>query len=130
MPGYPFASVVNYALDHEARPVFLLSSLAVHAKNLAGNAKASLFVFEQEAGADPLASARVNFMGEVRRVPQDEAAAARELYTRRHPSSAGYVEFADFSLYRLAVQDIYYIGGFGEMGWVSPEEYAAAQKDT
>lgn len=130
MPGYPFASIVNYALDHEARPVFLLSSLAVHTKNLAGNAKASLFVFERETEADPFASARMNLMGEVRRVPEHEAATARELYTRRHPGSAQYVEFADFSLYRLTVQDVYYIGGFGEMGWVSPQDYAAAQKAT
>jgi putative heme iron utilization protein len=39
------------------------------------------------------------------------------------------VEFADFSFYCLQPVDIYYVGGFGVMGWVTAEEYSAAEVD-
>ena len=31
-----------------------------------------------------------------------------------------------FGEYRMTVKDVYYIGGFGEMGWVSRNEYSTA----
>src|SRR5207249_2764738 len=43
--GFPFASIVEYVVDDAGQPIFLLSSLAVHTKNLAENPKASLLVF-------------------------------------------------------------------------------------
>jgi hypothetical protein len=39
------------------------------------------------------------------------------------------VDFEDFSFYRMDVLDVYYVGGFGVMGWVSAEEYYRAQPD-
>ena len=37
--------------------------------------------------------------------------------------------FEDFSFYRMDVVDVYYVGGFGVMGWVSASEYDRAQPD-
>jgi putative heme iron utilization protein len=39
------------------------------------------------------------------------------------------VDFEDFSFYHMDVVDVYYVGGFGVMGWVSASEYAQAQSD-
>jgi putative heme iron utilization protein len=39
------------------------------------------------------------------------------------------VDFEDFSFYRMAVVDVYYVGGFGVMGWVSASEYVGSQPD-
>ena len=125
MPGYPFASVTPYACDESGSPLFLMSGLAVHSKNLAENPKASLLVYEPGAESDPLSSARMNLMGEVQPVPEAESAAARTAYLARHPDSEQWIDFGDFALYRLAVDDVYYIGGFGEMGWVSATDYKA-----
>ena len=57
-PGHPFASVMPYALDDRGRPLVLISSMAMHTQNLAGDARASLLVAQPTAG-DPLAAARL-----------------------------------------------------------------------
>ena len=39
------------------------------------------------------------------------------------------MDFEDFSFYRMDVVDLYYVGGFGVMGWVSASEYDRSQPD-
>jgi putative heme iron utilization protein len=125
--GFPFGSVVAYALDAESRPLLLISALAVHHRNLVADARSSLTIFEDEAQGDPLNAARVTVMGEIAPVPEEELAKAREAYLARHPEAQQWVDFGDFSILRMEVKDLYFIGGFGSMGWVLPEDYRAAQ---
>ncbi len=126
MPGYPFASITPFSVDQQGRPLFLMSGLAVHTKNLADTQHASLLVFEPEAEQDPLGSARMNLMGDVQRISEQDQAAMRALYLKDHPESEQWFDFGDFALYRMDVADVYYIGGFGEMGWVSKSDFASA----
>src|SRR5438552_18331170 len=63
-PGHPFASIMPYALDAEGRPLFLISSMAMHTQNLEADWRASLLVTQPgAAAADPLAAGRVALMG-------------------------------------------------------------------
>lgn len=126
LPGYPFASTVNLALDRKGRPLLIISSLAVHTKNLVEDPKASICVFDEEAENDVLAAARMTVIGEVRPVPEDESGAAKAAFFERHPDDEQYMGFVDFSVYRMEPVDIYYVGGFGNMGWVSATDYTAA----
>ena len=121
LAGYPYASLTNYAVDDHGRPLFPFSTLAVHTSNLAQEPKASPLVFEEEALQDPLSAARVNVMGTVRPVNGNEIDAAGAAYLQRHPSSSLYIDFGDFAIYRMAVTEIYFIGDFGEMGWVEAD---------
>jgi putative heme iron utilization protein len=116
---------VTYAADDRGRPVLLLSGVAVHAKNLAADSRASLVVFDEKAEHNPLGSPRLNLLGEVRLISQGEVETARNIYLARHPKSVEYLKFADFSFYRMEIFDIYYIAGFGDMGWASVSEYAS-----
>ena len=52
-----------------------------------------------------------------------------KLYLARYANSKYWVDFEDFSFYRMDVVDIYYVGGFGVMGWVSASEYDRSQPD-
>jgi heme iron utilization protein len=122
-PGCPYGSLTNYAVNSYGRPLFLFSTLAAHTRNLAEESKASLLVFGEEALQDPLAAARVTVLGTIGLAPAPEMESARAAYLRRHPDSAMYIDFGDFAIYRMTIVDIYYIGGFGEMGWVAPAEY-------
>ena len=61
--------------------------------------------------------------------PTPEVAAARELYLARYANSKYWVDFEDFAFYRMEVVDVYYVGGFGVMGWVSAAEYYSAEPD-
>src|ERR1700685_2601932 len=128
-PGFPFGSVMPYGLDEQGRPIFLISTMAMHTQNLKADARASLLVPPDDAGADPLGASRATLLGNVVPVPESEVAAARSLYLGRHANSRYWVDFEDFSFYRMDVVDIYFVGGFGVMGWVSASEYDSSRPD-
>ena len=48
----------------------------------------------------------------------DDRPAARERYLEANPTSAYYIDFGDFTFYRLDVESIRYVGGYGRMSWV------------
>jgi hypothetical protein len=127
-PGYPFGSLMPYAVDAKGCPIFLISGMAMHTQNLQADPRASLFV-GQTADGDPLGSARATLIGNILRVPEAELPEARKLYLSRYENSRSWVDFEDFGFYRLDLIDIYYVGGFGVMGWVGAEDYGAAQVD-
>ena len=128
-PGFPFGSVMPYGLDQQGRPIFLISSMAMHTQNLHEDSRASLLVTRDDAGGDPLGASRVTLLGNVQLIPQSEVADARTLYLARYANSRHWVDFDDFSFYRMDVVDVYYVGGFGVMGWVSASDYDLSQPD-
>jgi heme oxygenase (biliverdin-IX-beta and delta-forming) len=128
-PGHPFASVMPYALDDAGRPLFLISAMAMHTQNLEADPRASLLVMQPGWDGDPLAAARLTLMGDVRRVPDADTAAARERYLARHERARYWVDFDDFAFWRLAISDLYFVGGFAAMDWVTAADYAAARPD-
>jgi putative heme iron utilization protein len=103
--------------------------MAMHTQNLQADPRASLFVTEPDASGDPLGSSRVTLIGSVIRIPEPELAVARTAYLTGYPDSKYWVDFDDFFFYRMDVLDVYYVGGFGVMGWVAPSEYSQAQPD-
>ena len=130
-PGFPFGSVMPYGPDEQGRPVFLISSMAMHTQNLKADARASLLVMQEsvQSGEDPLGAARITLVGEVLPVPEPETGAARDLYLSRHDNARYWVDFNDFGFYRMQPADVYFIGGFGVMGWVTAEQYARSTPD-
>jgi len=129
LPGYPFGSLMPYALDASGRPIFLISNMAMHTQNLKKDGRASLFFEQAAADGDPLGAARGTVVGDVTAVLGDELAGVREIYLARHENSRYWVDFADFGFFRLEPVDVYYVGGFGVMGWVAAEEYRTAAPD-
>ena len=118
-PGFPFGSVMPYGLDDHGRPIFLISTMAMHTQNLQADSHASLLVTQQDTEGEPLGASRVTLLGNVLPVPKPELIEARKLYLERHANSRYWVDFEDFSFYRMDIVDVYYVGGFGVMGWVS-----------
>ena len=128
-PGHPFGSVMPYALDGEGRPLFLISTMAMHTQNLEADARASLLVTQPDWSGDPLAAGRLTLMGQARRLDAVQAAAAREAYLARHERARYWVDFDDFAFWRLEVLDVYFVGGFAAMDWVTAADYASARPD-
>src|SRR5208337_1793601 len=128
-PGFPFGSVMPYGLDEQGRPIFLISTMAMHTQNLQADSRASLLVTQPDASGDPLGASRVTVMGHVLAIPEAEVAQARRLNLERYANSKYWVDFEDFSFYRMDVVDVYYVGGFGVMGWVPASAYDLAQPD-
>jgi putative heme iron utilization protein len=127
-PGWPFASVMPYALDSNASPIFLISGMAIHTQNLIADPRASLLVMQSGGDGDPLGAPRATLLGSVTRI-DEPSQSIRDTYLGRHPSARYWIDFSDFSFFRLDVADVYFVGGFGVMGWVAANDYEVAAPD-
>ena len=125
--GYPYGSFVTYALN-KGNPIFLISGLAEHTKNLEEDSKSSLLVAEAGEG-NPLALGRVTLMGDCKRLDEGDRKEVREIFLSKNPDAKFYVDFKDFFFYMLEVSEVRYIGGFGRMSWVTDEQWFQAEPD-
>lgn len=124
-PGYPYGSFVTLAFDG-GNPVFLISRLAEHTRNLERDPRASLMVAESSA-VDPLANGRVTLLGPCTRSQSVDT--ARAAFLAAHPDASYYVDFKDFGFWTLRVESVRYIGGYGRMSWVDRDAWHEARPD-
>ena len=113
--GGPYGSLVTYALDGDGHPLLLLSQLADHTRNLAGDSRASLLLEEAKHLKNPQTGPRATLVGTVAKA---DDAALLERFLARHPTASVYAGFADFSIYRLRVEKVHFVGGFGTAVWI------------
>lgn len=113
--GAPYASLVLVAADLDGGPLLLLSDLAQHSRNIAFDPRVSLLLDATEGRPDPLAGPRLTVLGQAKAVA-DRRRLAR--FAARHPSAASYAGFADFRLYRVAVERGHLVAGFGRIEWI------------
>jgi len=131
LSGYPFGSIVPFVLDADCRPVILISALAEHTKNLAGDPRASLIVhgYEDDVQAGP----RLTMVGDAARVADDPAVHSR--YLRYFPAARDLLALGDFSFWAIAPKRLLFIRGFGRIHWIDadafrpPENRLAAAED-
>lgn len=117
-PGFPFASLAPYALSRTGEPLFLLSGLAQHTRNLRADPRACLLVLE--AGEGPSQDrGRLAILGTVGPIPAAEIGEARVRYLARHPEAEAWAKMSDFALHVLSVEEAHLVGGFGQAGWLS-----------
>ncbi len=128
MPGYPFGSLAPFVMTHEGRPLLYVSRLAEHTRNLAADARACLTV--SEAGAAPAqALGRASLLGEVRQASEAEHAALADRYFALFPEQRDYEALGDFAFWWLEPVRVRWIGGFGEIAWIEPEEWLLPSPD-
>lgn len=121
--GIPHASLVNVATDADGRPIIFISTLAWHTKNLLADARASLMVAEPPEHGDALTGARVTVMGRFARLEEPRL---RLRYLARHPEAETYIDFGDFSFWRMEPEIIHAVAGFGRIETFRPDEVFAA----
>ncbi|HUN51591.1 MAG TPA: pyridoxamine 5'-phosphate oxidase family protein, partial [Candidatus Sulfotelmatobacter sp.] len=112
--GWPYASLVLTACDHDGSPLLLISGLAEHTKNITADPRVSL-LFDGTAGlADRLTGARATVLGRAERSQEPHH---RERFLARHPSAAMYAGFGDFAFYRVSIARTHLVAGFGRIHW-------------
>jgi putative heme iron utilization protein len=125
--GWPFASLVLVALDHDASPLLLISDLSEHAKNIKAEPRVSL-LFDGTPGLDdPLTGPRVTVLGEA--TPVDDAR-LKGRFLARHPSAELYAGFADFHLHRIGIARAHLVAGFGRIHWVEARDLLVTPDDS
>lgn len=87
--GYPFATLVDFTSDGAGFPIFNLSPLAMHTRNLLEDPRACLVV--EMPGWSGLANARVTIFGEVGPLPENLQEAGRELFAAKQAASEEYL---------------------------------------
>ena len=117
--GYPYASLVIVATDSAGAPTLLISNLARHTANLLNDARASVLIDGTGALADPLQGTRVTLWGRAEKAAEE---AVRERFLAKHSEAKFFADFPDFALWRLAVEGAHYIGGFGRIFGLAPDE--------
>ncbi|MEO7648886.1 MAG: pyridoxamine 5'-phosphate oxidase family protein, partial [Bryobacteraceae bacterium] len=103
--GFPFGSMMPYATDELGRPVFLISSMAMHTQNLRQDPRASLLITQPDVSGDPLGAARVTLVGPVLEAPAEEV---RELYLSRYENAKYWQSYSDFAYFRMDVSAVYF----------------------
>lgn len=113
--GAPLASRTGLASDMDGAPVFLTSTLSAHTQALLADPRCSLLLGEPGKG-DPLAHPRITVIGSAEQVTSEDGdlrARLRRRYLARHPKAELYVDFPDFSFWRLKIAQASLNGGFG-----------------
>jgi putative heme iron utilization protein len=120
--GDPYCSLVNVASAADGAPILLISRLAVHTTNLLADPRVSLMLDERAPG-DPLQGARIMLAGTAQQAEGDAALALRQRYLAVHPSAEMFVDFKDFSFFRIVPSGAHLVAGFGRIHDLSPDEF-------
>lgn len=139
--GAPFGSFVDYVLDDDGNPVFLMNEMSMHTINIRENSDApdgksmvTLFaqLGQQNAFSEGQDVSRCSITGTVDMIPADdpEMDAIRMRYSINHAYADQVMDSPKFAFYRLKPAKIYFVGGFGVLAkWVEPEDYKNASPD-
>jgi heme iron utilization protein len=117
--GAPLTTLVGVASDFDGAPLFLMSTLSRHTRNLARDPRASLLLSEPPSRGDPLNHPRVTLSG---RIEQCDSPRAKVRYLQRNPKAKLYANFADFATFRLMIESVHFNGGFGRAGALAPAD--------
>lgn len=118
--GFPFSSLVNVATAADGSPILLLSGLSSHTKNLITDPRVSLLLMEQGKG-DPLAHPRLTIVGQASCISDEDRREQLKIrFLSRHPKSALYADFGDFSFWILTPERFNLNGGFARAAEFDP----------
>jgi len=118
-PAGPYVSLVNIATDPSGHPIIFISKLAWHSRNILARPEGSLMVSEIPVAGDALTGPRATVMGHFEPVPAAEIA---QRYAHHHPAALAYLDFPDFSFWRLIPHKIHAVAGFGRIETMEPDE--------
>ncbi len=124
--GYPFGSMTTFISDHVGHPIIYISNLAQHTHNIDHDPRMSIIV-SQDNGNDINAGARLTLLGQAKAVENQEVESIGEKFYARFPESRKYQNTHDFKFYRIHVEHVRYIGGFGQIYWLPVEHFILEQ---
>jgi heme oxygenase (biliverdin-IX-beta and delta-forming) len=116
--GDPYCSLVNVATAADGAPLLLISTLAVHTKNLLNDARCSLMIDERKEG-DPLEGGRVMLLGTAVKTDDKDV---RRRYLARQQEAQVFAGFADFAFYKMQLKGAHLVAGFGRIVDLKPED--------
>ena len=126
--GDPYCSLVNVASHADGSPILLISRLALHTRNLLDDSRVSLMLDERAEG-DPLEGSRIMLAGRAEEASGDDAAILRRRYLNAHPAAEAFVDFKDFSFFRIRPSGAHLVAGFGRIVDLNPQQFLTEISD-
>src|SRR6202011_1614287 len=126
--GDPYCSLVNVASHADGSPIPLISHRALHTRNILGDPRVSLMLDERAQG-DPLEGSRIMLAGRAEQASGDAVASLRRRYLSAHPSAEAFVDFKDFSFFRIRPAGAHLVAGFGRIVDLKPEQFLTGMSD-
>ncbi len=120
--GDPYCSLVNVASHADGSPILLISRLAVHTRNILGDPRVSLMLDERAEG-DPLEGSRIMLAGRAEEAKTAELELLRRRYLNAHPTAEVFVDFGDFSFFRIHPTAAHLVAGFGRIVDLGPQQF-------
>src|ERR1700690_631071 len=120
--GDPYCSLVNVASYPDGSPILLISRLALHTRNILGDSRVSLMLDERAEG-DPLEGSRIMLAGRAEEAKASDLELLRRRYLGAHPTAEGFVDFKDFSFFRIRPTGAHLVAGFGRIVDLSPQQF-------
>src|ERR1700741_2065584 len=120
--GDPYCSLVNLASHPDGSPILLISRLAVHTKNILADSRVCLML-DERAGGDPLEGSRIMLAGRAQQVTASDLEHCRRRYLNAHPSAEAFVDFKDFSFFRIRPAGTHLVAGFGRILDLKPAQF-------
>src|SRR5664279_25276 len=120
--GDPYCSLVNLASHPDGSPILLISRLALHTRNILADPRVSLML-DERAGGDPLEGARIMLAGRAEEAGGEAVALLRRRYLNAHPSAEAFVDFGDFSFFRIQPTATHLVAGFGRILDLKPKSF-------
>jgi heme oxygenase (biliverdin-IX-beta and delta-forming) len=120
--GDPYCSLVNVASHGDGSPILLISRLALHTRNILDDSRVSLMLDERGEG-DPLEGSRIMLAGRAEEAIVEDLPVVRRRYLNAHPSAETFVDFKDFSFFRIRPSGAHLVAGFGRIVDLSPSQF-------
>jgi hypothetical protein len=120
--GDPYCSLVNVASHADGSPILLISRLALHTRNILADHRVSLMLDERAEG-DPLEGSRIMLAGRAEQAGADDLPLLRRRYLNAHRSAETFVNFNDFSFFRIRPSGAHLVAGFGRIVDLKPEQF-------
>jgi putative heme iron utilization protein len=80
-------------------------------------------MLDERAAGDPLEGARIMLAGRAEETTGEAAGTLRRRYLNAHPSAEAFVDFTDFSFFRIVPSGAHLVAGFGRIIDLQPVQF-------
>lgn len=150
LKGFPYGSIVPFAIDNDGMPYILVAEIAAHTKNMLIDSKSCLFISHPNPKGDPQANWRASIFGMFKRIitpsrknnfeqkdldeciliSEEEERKMLVRYCQRVPNAKNYIETHNFYFWKMEnIEKVRYIAGFGKICWIEGNEAAQEISD-
>lgn len=120
--GYPFGSITPYIVTDSGDLAIFVSHLAEHTRNISDNAKVSLTIFDVDDETTTSSGPRITCLADAYQA--EDQTLLKKQYLEKFPDSDIILELDGFQFYILKLKKIRLVAGFGDVKWLTSDQFS------